>query len=249
MREFSEDFFDERFPEELSMNRNEKGAVYQPGKPYMKQFGDVFKKIEIINIFIKTSETDDGYGTETYIAYAVVKNGKLGGTKYEKLESNSFFARRINHCWVDGCKKVLDEEVMDYCKKCGWIICPHDRACSIGCPNNHKAADNKIPDWYKSYDVPEDIKKTVYVEFYSPKNAQKENIIIYLGIVMDHTEEFLFEGFYDEKSDCVSIEPTNTKRFRIGKGEIKKCFPLDMSDDLHAYVLQAFDDIMIENNE
>jgi hypothetical protein len=99
-------------------------TIYKPGFSFMKRFDEKYRKVKVQSIVIKSVKRDYHYENDVYIEYSFLENKQVSVPHVEKLDHHKFWARSIQRCWKFS--KVLNEEVMDYCKKCGWIICPED---------------------------------------------------------------------------------------------------------------------------
>jgi hypothetical protein len=210
-------------------------TTYAPGVLYMKRMEGEgkFKKVKLLNIHIENIKKEERYENRVYIEYAFVENEAPGKPQRDLLDIQSFWSRAIPHCWR--CPKTLDEDIMDYCSKCGWIICPECGACENGC--------NKSPNWYKKYKVKDGIKEFYAVSFIKPDNPQKENILA--GVLLTSAlGTFVFDGFYDKETDCVSVKPKYVKKVINDEGKEDEYSAMKMNDDLHAFVLQALDSIL-----
>jgi hypothetical protein len=208
-------------------------TIYKPGFSYMKRFDDKYRKVKVQSIEVESVKSDDRYENVIYIEYSFVEKGEVGDSQIEKLPQNEFWARSIPHCWE--CKRQLDEEVMDYCEKCLWIICPEDGACDPNCEKN--------PNWYKRIKVTDAVKKTYEINIVQPEHSDKPEIFCDV-VVTSNFGTFVFEGYYSNETDCVYVEPKYVNTYIDKDGIEQKRSAVVMNSALHAHVLQALDAIL-----
>jgi hypothetical protein len=99
------------------------------------------------------------------------------------------------------------------------------------------------PSWYKEHIVPEDVRKVFSVEVYAPERKEKEGIVGDV-VVSSVLGTFVFEGFYNGQTDCVSVQPKYQNTYVDNDGFEKTRTAVNMNYGLHAYVLQVLDGIL-----
>jgi hypothetical protein len=87
------------------------------------------------------------------------------------------------------------------------------------------------------------VKDTFKINIVQPEHASKKGIIADV-VVKSHFGTFVFEGYYDEETDCVYVKPKHVNTYIDKDGVEQKQSAVVMNDDLHGQVLQALDEIL-----
>jgi hypothetical protein len=109
----------------------------------------------------------------------------------------------------------------------------------------NKRVDTTNPSWYKEYTLKdaEMIQKAFELNVVQPEHAEKPGIFCDV-VVTSHFGTFVFEGYYNAETDCVSVEPKYVNEYVDKDGITQKRSAVAMNYELHAYVLQTLDSIL-----
>jgi hypothetical protein len=113
---------------------------YSIGKYYIWQNGEKYQKVMITDIMVSVTEVDDAFFEEVLIECAMVKNDgqpwKNFRTSLGNFKAKTVMRDPQPYCW--NCNHSFNEVQDDICEVCGWISCPHDKACGCNYPYSLK---------------------------------------------------------------------------------------------------------------
>jgi hypothetical protein len=106
-----------------------------------------------------------------------------------------------------------------------------------------KRVDLSNPNWYKEFTVTDKVKETFTLNLVQPEHAEKEGIICDV-VVLSAFGTFVFEGFYSNETDCVTVTPKYVNTYVDKNGDDQARSAVALNYDLHAHVLQTIDSVL-----
>lgn len=115
-------------------------GVPEKGKIYISKDKErEHRRVEVLGAEENYWDDETGGGSLISVRYRVLEPRELTNTICSQLLevfSDEYRTKRTPSCWK--CKRGLDETRMERCIKCGWIMCPDDRACGCGRMDSQK---------------------------------------------------------------------------------------------------------------
>lgn len=106
-----------------------------------------------------------------------------------------------------------------------------------------KRVDVTVPSWYKDFKTTDAVKNAYKLNVVQPEHADKPEIFCDV-VVTSHFGTFVFEGYYNAKTDCVYVQPKYVNTYVDKDGMEQKRSAVALNYDLHAHVLQTLDSIL-----